>query len=521
MSNKSILLASFKMAIATFLSRILGLVREQVMAFYFGASGLTDAFLVAYKIPNLLRDLFAEGAFSAAFVPSFTKSLQLSHKRAQKLLWSLFISLFLVTGVISVIIVIFAPQFISLFAPSFANYPLKYEIAVNSVRIMGPFLLMISWAALFMGALNSLKVFFWPSVAPAIFNVVMIAAVLILYNTLPIWGFHPIYALPLGVMLGGIVQAFVQYPLLVRRDFSFEAPGPLLNEDSRAVFYKLGPGLLGFAASQINLIINTILATGCIAGAVSFLNYAFRLFQFPIGVLGVSVSNSNLVHFSEAWKKGEREEALELLGTSYRLSLVLMIGALALLYASAYSVVQLVFEHGRFSAESSQMTSLALRCYALGLPFYGIYKVFVPTFYALEKPKIPVISSFISIAINIVFCLSLVSRFGFQVLAIGTGLSMLINSSILSWMLHRELKVGANFFFNKRVLKLLIILFLLTPFLMWWEIVWAPYFSIPMQFIRLCVIMGSGLLIYLLFLQLFGEISLSTHWSRLLKKIKK
>ncbi len=174
----NVFLASLKMAVATFLSRILGLVREQVIAFYFGASGFTDAFLVAYRIPNLLRDLFAEGAFSAAFVPAFVEANLESKDRARKLLWSLFIILGVITFSFTVLIFIFAPEIIALFAPTFVENPEKFDITVLLTRIMSPFLFLISLAALFMGVLNSLKVFFVPSLAPAFFNITMIASIL-------------------------------------------------------------------------------------------------------------------------------------------------------------------------------------------------------------------------------------------------------------------------------------------------------------------------------------------------------
>ena len=204
------------MALATFISRILGLIREQVMAAYFGASGVTDAFLVAYRIPNLLRDLFAEGAFSSAFVPTFVEANQESKEKSRELMWQLFWLLALITGTICLGIIIFAPEIISIFAPSFKNDPYKFALTVNLTRIMAPFLTCVSLAALFMGVLNSLKVFFVPALAPASYNVMSILSMLTLSGILSSQGHDPIYSLGIGALLGGFMQAVVQIPLIYK-----------------------------------------------------------------------------------------------------------------------------------------------------------------------------------------------------------------------------------------------------------------------------------------------------------------
>jgi len=210
-SLKKIFKSAAKMGSATFISRILGLVREQFMAATFGASGLTDAFLVAYRIPNLLRDLFAEGAFSSAFVPVFTEALQVGEKEARRLLWSLFLILTCMTGVLSVLIIWFAPEVIMLFTDqAFTDDRAKFEVTVTLVRIMAPFLVVISLAALFMGALNSLKIFFVPALAPAFFNIIMIAAIIILPNMFSARGLNPILGLGVGGLgrgLGAVIGA--------------------------------------------------------------------------------------------------------------------------------------------------------------------------------------------------------------------------------------------------------------------------------------------------------------------------
>lgn len=451
----SVIRSSIKMATATFFSRILGLVREQVMAAYFGASGITDAFLVAYRIPNLLRDLFAEGAFSSAFVPTFVEANQVSKDESRELMWSLFWLLFFITGTISIGIMIFAPELISVFAPSFVKDQEKFDITVNLTRIMAPFLTCVSLAALFMGVLNSLKVFFVPALAPASYNLMSVLSMITLSGVLHKMGYHPIYSMGIGAMLGGLMQALVQMPLIWKKGLKPLWPKKLWTPRSKKVVKLIGPGLIGFAATQVNLLITTILATPII-GATSWLNYSFRLFQLPVGILSVSIGNSNLVHFSEAWKKKDEVGAKKSLQQSYFLSFLTVMPALVVLYCLSDEIVNLIFERGRFSRESTLMTGEALRMYALGLPFYGLYKIWVPTFYALDRQKIPVLSSILSIALNISFCLLLTPAFGFKILALGTTLSVLMNAAFLSVILKKDLKLPLNFFFSLRILKVLV-----------------------------------------------------------------
>lgn len=501
----SIIKSSFKMAIATFLSRILGLVREQVMAAYFGASGITDAFLVAFRIPNLLRDLFAEGAFSSAFVPTFVEANQESQKESRELLWTLFWLLTVTTGTICLLIGIFAPELITIFAPSFVKDPEKFHITVVLTRIMAPFLTFVSIAALFMGALNSLKVFFLPSLAPAFFNVVSVLVMLTMSGFLDSRGYPAVYSLGIGAMLGGLVQAAVQFPILYKYGFKPIWPKKLWSPRAIKVVKLIGPGMIGFAAAQINLLINTILATGTVVGATSWLNYSFRLFQLPVGILSVSIGNSNLVHFSEAWKKGDQQGAKDLLKSSYYLSFLTVLPSLAILFCFSEEIVNLIFERGKFDRYSTIMTAEALRMYALGLPFYSLNKIWVPTFYAINRQKIPVIASLMSIGFNVTFCTILTPIYGFKVLALGTTLSMLVNAGFQSWMLKKDLNLDLDFFFSPKVLKVfaatlgsawivnfgLKVEFFTQPFLVKCFIVAAQIGSVGVLYVGILMILGE------------------------------
>jgi putative peptidoglycan lipid II flippase len=514
----SVIRSTIKMAIATFFSRILGLVREQVMAAYFGASGMTDAFLVAFRIPNLLRDLFAEGAFSAAFVPTFIEANQESPEKSRELMWSLFWLLFFITGTICLGIGVFAPELVRIFAPSFIKDPEKFLITVNLTRIMAPFLTFVSLAALFMGALNSLKIFFLPSLAPAWFNVVSILCQLGLSGLLYKNGYHPIYSLGIGAMLGGLVQAAVQLPLLLRKGYRPLWPKQFWTPRSKKIVTLIGPGLIGFAAAQVNLLVTTILATGSTVGAVSWLNYSFRLFQLPVGILSVSIGNSSLVYFSEAWKKRDFAGAKASLQQSYYLSFLTVMPALVILFCFSEEIVNIIFERGRFERSSTLMTAEALRMYALGLPFYGLYKIWVPTFYALDRQKIPVIASLFSIAFNISFCMLLTPIFGFKILALGTTLSMLVNAVFQSWVLKKDLDLSVGFFFSLRIWKVIgatagcfVVATTLLKFDFFTQSFMSKCFYLTSQILAVC-------LLYVTFLLLMGERSAV---NALLEKVSK
>lgn len=511
-SKLIVLLSSAKMAMATMISRILGLVREQVIAYYFGATSLTDAFFVAYRIPNLLRDLFAEGAFSSAFVPEFTEAKQKGDEEARSLFWRLFVSLGIVTGLLSSGIFLFANEIVQLFAPSFSEDPEKFLIAVNLVKIMSPFLFFVSLAALYMGALNSFKFFFIPSLAPAIFNITMIFTALILIGIFKGLGVETVYALGIGVTLGGIIQGFFQLPFLMSKGIIFRFS--YLNnifKDPRVqkVFKKLGPGLLGFAATQINLIVNTILATGSGIGAVTWLSFGFRIFQLPVGVLGVSIANSNMIHFSESWKKGEIERATQYLKSSIHLTLLVLIPAMIILGWLSEHAMNLLFERGKFVRLDTLNSAWALKFYLIGLPFYGLYKVFVPVFYTLDQQRVPVIVSIVSIIINIIFCLSLVDEYGFKVLALGTSLSIFINSMLQFFLIRSPLNLNWLALLNLKNLKVILCGLVLfgTMFLISGQVEKYYYLSesILTKFVVLAIAAVIGVSVYGINLILLGE----------------
>lgn len=491
------------MGIATLSSRVLGFVREILLANIFGATGLTDAFNIAFRIPNMLRDLFAEGAFSSAFIPTFTGEKNKSEQDAINLFWSAFSVLLMITGFFSILIIIFSPEIVSIMTnENFTKDIQRFELTVLLTRIMAPFLTFVSLAALCMGVLNTYKMFFAPAMAPAIFNIIMIISMLVAPKYLAQFNIHEIVSLGIGVIVGGLLQFLIQLPMIYSKGIFKKAKIQVGTASIKQILHRLSIGSIGIAATQLNLLVSTYLATSTVVGAVSWLQYSFRLFQFPVGILGVSIGNSNLVHFSEHWKKNNKKEAVDCLQTSYLTTLFTLIPAFSILFALAYECASLSYQRGKFNSTDTMMVAQTLRYYLYGLPFYGLYKVFSPTFYTLDRPKIPVYISTISILINIVFCTLLVNAYSFQVLALGTTLSMVFIIFVQSYFLIKLLDINLLFFFPPRFFKILIagiFCFIATSFARsyWVGDISEGALKLLLEFISCCLVGGLTYVIVL------------------------
>ena len=307
------------MGIATFLSRIAGLVREQTFAYLFGAGKWTDAFNVAFKIPNLLRDLFAEGAMSAAFVPTFNSILQKEgEEKAFRLTNLTFCAILIIVGTLTALGMILSPYIVQILAPQFINDPEKFNVTVTMTRIMFPFLLVISWAAISMGMLNSLGEFFIPSVAPVFLNLSMILSGWLICPIAVKCNMPSITGMAIGAMLGGILQFAVQLPSLIRKGWRFFWCLDFKDPGIKKIGKLMIPGTVGLAATQINVAVNTILATSQGDGAVSWISYAFRIMQLPIGIFGVAVAQATLPVISRQAASGDKDAMAGTLASSIR-----------------------------------------------------------------------------------------------------------------------------------------------------------------------------------------------------------
>ena len=429
--------------LATLTSRVLGVVRESVLAAVFGASAspAMDAFNVAFRVPNLLRDLFAEGAMTAAFVPTFTRTLT-AHGKAEA--WRLgnmvMNALILVTSVLALLGIFFAPEITGAYAPKFALEPgNKLELTTDLTRIMLPFLTMLAVAAAMMGMLNSLRSFFIPSLSPAMFNVASIFSALVLVPVMPYFGWEPIIALGIGTLLGGLGQILLQWPALRREGFRYQ---PLISFRDPAVLEILrlmGPATIGVAAVQINIFVNTYLATWQEQGAVTWLTYAFRLMYLPIGIFGVSIATASLPDISRQANADDVAAVRGSVSRGLRMMLMLNVPATVGLMVLADPIVALIYERGMFNPLDTASTAGALMFYAPGLLGYSAVKIASPTFYALRDARTPVIVSVVSIVANLAMNLVLVQTLGFRGLALGTAIAALFNAIALLWLLRRRL----------------------------------------------------------------------------------
>jgi putative peptidoglycan lipid II flippase len=427
--------------VATMTSRLLGVVRELVLAALFGAGDAMDAFFVAFRVPNLVRDLFAEGAMSAAFVPTFTRYLTTRDRADAWHLGNLVITaLFVVTGTLVVAGIVFANPLLMLMARDYAGVPGKFELAVLLTRIMLPFLTMVAIAVAMMGMLNSLRHFFVPAMSPAMFNVATIACAFLVVPAMPAVGLPPIAGIAIGTLVGGLGQILIQWPSLRREGYRFRPTIDLRDPGLREVLLLMGPGTLGLAAVQINILVNTILATGQGTGAVSYLSYAFRLMYLPIGLFGVSVATAAIPEVSRYAALGDTAGIRRTLSSSLRLMLMLNVPATIGLVALAAPTVSLIFERGRFALDhSTAPTAAALIFYAPGLVGYSAVKIASPAFYALRDSRTPVLVSVGSVVVNLALNLALVRVLGYRGLALGTAIAAIFNASLLLYLLGRRL----------------------------------------------------------------------------------
>ena len=420
-------------------SRLLGLVREVVQGAYFATSNAADAFGVATRIPSLLRDLFAEGAMSAAFVPTLSRLHKTGGREAAWRLGSQVINaLIVVTGAFVIVGTVFAGPLVDLFAPGFEQQAGKTSLTVSLTRINMPFLLLVAVAAACMGMLNSLRRFMIPASSSALFNVVFIVSTVVLVPIFTRTGIEPVMALGIAMLAGGVAQIAVQWPALRREGYRHQWVLNPSDPGLRAVLILMGPGTLGVAAQQINLLVNTSLATAE-PGAVSALGYAFRLLYMPIGIFGVSLATAAIPDLARQAAEHAYAEMREVLSFSVRLMLMLSVPASVGLMVLAVPIVELIFEHGAFGPSDTQKVAAALIFYAPAIAGYSIVKIAGPSFYSLQDSRTPVIVSLITIGSNLVLNLALNSVMGFRGLALGTSLAATLNAGLLLLLLGRRI----------------------------------------------------------------------------------
>lgn len=441
--------------IAILCSRILGLLREVVFASLFGATRSMDAFLTAFRAPNMLRDLFAEGALSTAFVTTFSRRIATEGDESAWRLASKVATLTVVfMSALTLLGIIFAPVLIHILAPGFP--PEKAVLTIQLTRIMFPFILLVSLAALVMGMLNAKDVFGMPAMASSFFNLGSIVGGVVLCYWLdpqpdwrhPHFGERGLIGLSIATLIGGLLQLLVQLPALRRVGFRFRPDFHWRDSGVRTILLLMGPATIAASAVQINVAVNSGFASKLGDGPMTWLNIAFRLMQLPLGIFGVAIATVTLPLISRSAAVGNKAEFRGALAHAIRLVMLLTIPSAIGLIILAEPIIGLIYQHGRFTAEATARTAEALRFYAIGLVGYSAVKVLAPAFYALDKRHLPMLVSLVSIAMN--FCLNWFFTFHLGLahrgLALSTSLVAISNFLFLYLMMRHyagRLETGA------------------------------------------------------------------------------
>jgi putative peptidoglycan lipid II flippase len=428
---------------AVMCSRLLGLVREQVFAALFGGGRAMDAFTVAFRTPNLLRDMFAEGALSTAFVTTFSKKIANEGEESAWKLASKFATLTAVfMSVVTLIGIAIAPLLIKFFAPGFD--PEKAALTVLLARVMYPFILLVSLAALTMGMLNARNVFGVPAMASSFFNIgSIVGGVAVGYWLDPQFGPRALIGLAVGTLIGGAMQLAVQLPSLRKLGFRFRPDFAWRDPGVKAILVLMGPGIVAASSVQVNVMINTMFASNLGDGPIFWLQIAFRLMQLPLGIFGVAIGTVTLPVLSRSIAAGNTVEFRQNLAKGMRLAFLLTIPSTIGLMLLAEPIISLLYQHGKFTAEATAQAAGALKYYALGLVAYSSMKVLVPAFYAMDRRTTPMNVSFVAIGVNLFLNWFFTFRLGLghRGLALSTGCVALTNFGILYWLMRRETKL--------------------------------------------------------------------------------
>ncbi|OQY11037.1 MAG: murein biosynthesis integral membrane protein MurJ [Desulfobacteraceae bacterium 4572_19] len=422
----------------TLLSRILGFARDVVIASFFGAGFYTDAFFVAFRVPNLFRRLFAEGTLSLAFIPVFTDYFQKEGKKSAFQLAGAGVKLLSVILVLIVITgIFFSPYLVDISAPGFAKSPEKYALTVLLTRIMFPYLFFICLVALCMGILNALGHFAAPALAPVFLNISMIGSIFFIAPCMT----SPIVGLGIGVVIGGILQLVLQVPFLIKKQFYFWKKTTIFHPGVKRVGKLMLPAVIGSAVYQLNIVVGTFFASILSEGSVSYLYYADRLVQFPLALFAISISTAVLPALSKQVTAKKYSDFRETFTYSMRLIFFITLPAIAGLIILREPIIAVLFQRGAFTAEMTKQTASALFCYAVGLWAFSAVRIIVSSFYAMSDAKTPVKMAVISIGFNIIICIILLKPLGHAGIALATSLSSIFNFFLLTVALHRKIKL--------------------------------------------------------------------------------
>ena len=429
--------AATAIGVGTLLSRILGFLRDMVIANFFGAGTAADAFFVAFRLPNLWRRLVGEGSMTISFIPIYTEYLTTRSEEESKELTHIALTLGgTLLAILTILGIVFAPLLVRIIAPGWVEkFPETFQLTVTLSQIIFPYIFFMGLFALAMGILNSHRHFFAPSFAPAFLNVCMILSVLLFF-------FHfkpPVLTLAFGVLVGGLLQFLFQIPFLLKKGITFRFNFDVRHPAVRRIGLLMVPGLIGTAVYQLNVFIDTIFASFLPRGSVSYLYYADRLMEFPLGIFAVAMGMAALPSFSELASRGRKEELSETVSFAFRLVSFISVPALVGLMALKTPIINLLFQRGVFDAHATQMTARALLCYCVGLWAIAGVRTVVPAFYALQDTKTPLKIGVVCLGANVVLIAALIVPLQHAGLALATSLSSILNLVLLSRELRKVL----------------------------------------------------------------------------------
>ena len=432
--SKGLLKSTAVVSVMTLVSRISGLVRDVVMANVLGSSALADAFFVAFRIPNFLRRIFGEGAFSQAFVPVFSELTERNTQEAKRFVNTTAGLLALATLCLSVLGVLFAPFLVSLYAHGYVEQPAKFQATVDALRVMFPYLFCISLVAMSGGILNTQNRFAVPAVTPVLLNICMILAMWVLVPVME----NAAKALAVGVMVAGAVQLLFQVPSLIKEGYLPTFRIDAKNEHARRVFKLMLPAVFSVSVAQVNMFVNTVLASFLVTGSVSWLYYSDRLMEFPVGVFGIALATVVLPSLSKEHAKGSPQQFSQMLDWALRWVIVISVPAAFALYVLAVPLLTTIFQYNAFTVIDVQMSAIALRAFAFGVCGFILVKVLAPGFFARQDTKTPMKVAMIAMAANVVLSLSLVRVFDHVGLALSVSIAAWINAGLLFLLLIKR-----------------------------------------------------------------------------------
>jgi len=419
----------------TFLSRILGLVRDVVVAGFFGSGMSADAFFVAFRIPNLLRRLFAEGSLTIAFIPVFTEYLtKKTREDAFQMARAVLAVLSVVLVLVTLLGVVLSPWIVRIQAYGWGGSGMKYELTVLLTRITFPYILLVSLVAFFMGILNSLRHFAAPAAAPIFLNVGIIGAALWISPRLE----QPIVGVAIGVIIGGLLQVALQIPWLLKKGISLVPCWMPGHPAVRRIGLLMLPAIFGSAIYQLNQFVGTLLATFLPGGSVSWLYYADRIVEFPLGVFAIAISTAVLPSLAKQAAAEDLDDFRETLGHAIRLVFFITIPSMVGMIVLRAPIIQVFFQRGAFDALSTDMTAVALLFYSLGLWAFSANRVMVSAFYAFQDTKTPVKVAAVAMVANAIFSLLLMGPLKHGGLALALSLASTLQFVILVFILEKR-----------------------------------------------------------------------------------